>query len=209
MRDIQSQISVQESNVQSTQSKLATVYDGLTSDKLREKLADAKYEATTESIKGRIVQDAIDLISRDESEDVPCPICDSHQNRQIFESALQSTANQSDNTISSVVTSLESRVQESEALENLLKNQKAHWHLLNDDAATAINRVGDEDKTKLAETNDIDQLIENYSEKESVVKVQLDDQKTWFMSQRGHLNRIKEESRFHRIQRRLNKPPSQ
>ena len=204
MRSIQSQIGMQESNVQSTKCRLKAVYDGLTSYELQQKLADAKFEATTESIKGRIVRDAIDLIGRDDSEEVPCPICDSHHDRQVLESTLQSTAKQSDNSTSSIVAALESRLRESEELEGLLGTAETRLKLLHDKATEAAALVDDEDKVRLAEADDIDQLIENYAQKELVVNAQMDDQEAWSASKRSQLDRLKEESRFHRIQRRLN-----
>ena len=204
LRDLQAQVRRQESTIQGTQSKLEAVYDGLTPDQLIGKLADAKYEATTESLKGRIALDAIELIGRDNTEEVLCPICNSHHDRQILESALRDTVGHSNGTMSSAVSSLESRVQDCEAQEKLLKEQVAHLHSLNDDATAAMTLVHDEDKRKLAQTNDVDQLIENYSGKEAAIQTQIDDQETWFESKSGQLNRLKEENRFHRIQRRLN-----
>ena len=199
----QNQVSAQESMVKSTRAKLDTVLDGFTSDELQEKLEAAKYQATTESIKGRIVQDAIALIGRDESETVPCPICESHHDRQGLESDLQNTANHSDNELSSIVVALESQLQESEALQNGLNAQEVLLSSLKESCGNAMNLIDDEDKRKLAETNDIGQLIKNYSKKESEVGAQIDGQVTWFTSKRAQLDRLKEESRFHHIQRRL------
>ena len=204
LRDAQVQVMIQESTVQDTQSKLEAVYKGLTPDQLKAKLRDAKYEAATESIKGRIARDAIDLISRDKTEEVLCPICNSHHDRQILESVLQDTVEHSDGAMSSIVAALESCVQDAEALENLLAGQEAQLHLLNDNVVTAMNIVHDEDKSKLAEMNDIGHLIENYSGKESDIKARIEDQETWFESKKAQMNRFKEENRFHRIQRRLN-----
>ena len=183
---------------------MKAVYDGLTSDELRQKLADAKFEATTESIKGRIVRDAIDLIGRQDSVEVPCPICDSHHDRQVLESALQVTVNESDISTSSVMAALESRLQESEELESLLGTEETHLKLLHDKSTAAANLVDDEGKVRLVEGDDIARLIENYAQKESVVNSQLDDQEAWSASKRAQLGRLKEESRFHRILRRLN-----
>ena len=205
LRDVQAQVRIiEESIVQGTQSKLGAVYGGLTPDQLKGKLADAKYEATTDSIKGRIARDAIDLIRRDDAEEILCPICSSHHDRQILESALQGTVDHSNEAMSSVVASLESRVQESESLEKLLKEQEARLHSLNDDVTAAMNLLHDEDKSKLAETNDIGSLIEDYSGKESEIEARIGDQEKWFESKGVQLNRLKEENRFHRIQRRLN-----
>ena len=203
LRNIRTQIGTQKSAVQSTQSDLETVLNGLTSDELREKLATARYEATTESIKVRIVQDAIALISRDESKEFPCPICDSPHDRQILESVLQGASGHPNDDISSTVAALESQIQKSVELEKLLKEQKPELRSLNHNAAVAMIRIGDEDKKKLTQTDDIDELIRSYSEKESAVKSQIDDQETWFTSKRAQLDRLKEESRFHQIQRRF------
>ena len=204
LRGFQSQVSAQESIVKGTQAKLDATLDGLTPDEIQEKLKAANYKATTESIKGRIVQDAILLIGRDESEMVPCPICESHQKRQILESDLQNTANHSDNELSSIVAALESQLREYEALQDKLNTQETLLSSMKQICDNALKVVGDEDKRKLAESESIDQLIENYSEKESVVKAQIDDQVSWSRSKHTQLERLKEESWFHQIQRRLN-----
>ena len=204
LRDVQARVSTEESTVLGTQSELKAVYDSLTPDQLKGKLADAKYQATTDSIKGRIAQDAIDLIRRDDAEDILCPICSSHHDRQILESALQGTLDGSNEAMSAVVASLESRVQESESLEELLKEQEAGLHSLNEDVTTAITLLHDEDKSRLAEANGIASLIEEYSSKESEIQAQVGNQDKWFESKEAQLNRLKEETRFHRIQRRLN-----
>ena len=204
LRNIQAQTRIQKSAVLSTKCRLKAVYDGLSSDELQQRFADAKFEATTESIKGRIVRDAIDLIGRENSDKIPCPICDSHHDRQVLESALQVTTNESDISTSSVLATLESRVQESEELEGLLGTEETHLKLLHDKSIAAANLVDDEDKVRLAEGDDIDQLIENYTQKKSVVNAQMEDQEAWFASKSAQLDRLKEESRFHRILRRLN-----
>ena len=204
LRDVQAKVSTEESTVLGTQSELKAIYDSLTPDQLKGKLADAKYQATTASIKGRIAQDAIDLIRRDDAEDILCPICSSHHDRQILESALQGTLDGSNEAMSALVASLESRVQESESLEKLLKEQEARLHSLNENVTTAINLLHDEDKSRLAEANGIASLIEEYSSKESENQAQVGNQDKWFESKEAQLNRLKEENRFHRIQRRLN-----
>ena len=204
LRNFQTQIKVQENTIQSTQSRLESVLDGFTSDEIREKLKIAKDEATTESIRGKIIQDAIILVGRDESEKVLCPICDSHHNRQNLESVLQNTASHPQKDIGATVGALESQLQEHEGLENLLKEQEASLCSLNHNKIAAMNVINDEDKRILAETDDIGQLIENYSEKESEIKVRIDNQETWFTSKHTQLDKFKDESRFHQIQRRLN-----
>ncbi len=203
-RGFHRQVSAQESIVKCTQAKLDATLQCLTPDELQEKLEDAKYKATTESINGRIVQDAIVLIGRDESDRVPCPICESHQDRHILESDLQNRADHPDNKLSSKVAALESQLQEYEVLQDRLNSQVTLLSSLKQSCGKAMNLIDEDDKGKLAESVDIDQLINNYSEKESVVKAQIDDQVTWSRSKHTQLERLKEESWFHQVQARLN-----
>ena len=204
LHSIHDQVATQESSVNGTRSQLERVRNGLTLEELREKLDDAKFEATTESIKGRIVRDAIDLIGRNESEEISCPICDWHHNRRDLESVLQTAATDCGEAMSSLVDELESQVQETERLKTLLEEQQTHLHSLVENSEEAHDLLDDEDKRKLSDTHDIDQLINNYLSRESVVKARLDDQGAWFDSKQAELNKLEEESRFHRIQRRLN-----
>ena len=204
LKDIQDQVSIQHSTIQDTQSKLVAVCNGLTPEQLKGTFADAKYEATTDSIKDRIARDAIDLIRRDVAKEFLCPICNTQQDRQILNSILQDTADRSNETMKSAVAALESQVQDSESLVEILKEQEAQLHSLNDDGAAAESLLRVEDKSKLAVTNDIGTLIKGYSDRESEIKVRLADQEKWFESKRAQFERFKEETRFHRIQRRLN-----
>ena len=203
LRSIQGQAVIQESTVNDTKSQLETAYSGLTSEELSKKLADAKFAATTESIKGRIVQDAIDLIDRNDSEEIHCPICDSYHDRQVLESVLRSSVTDCGETMSSLVSELESQVQETERLETLLGEQESRLQSLIGDSQKAFDILDDDDKIKLSDGNDIDELIDIYLSRESVAKAQLEDQEEWLGSKRTELNRLKEENRYHRIQRRL------
>ncbi len=203
LRSLKAQVEMQEFTVQKAKGELESVYDGLTPDELQQTLSEARYEATTESIKGRIIRDAIAFIGRNDSEEVPCPICDSHHDRLVLESALQSTENKPDESPSSIVAALESQLQKSKELEELLATEETRLKSLHAKVTAAMKLVGDEDRVRLTETDDIDQLIENYSQKEATVNSQMNDQEAWFASQNAQLDRLKEEHRFHQIQRRL------
>ena len=203
LRSVQAEVRTKKSEVQCTQSQLEAIYDGLTPDELQEELASAKQKATTESIRGRIVQEAIDLLDRDAADEVLCPVCDSLHNRQSLESSLQNAVDHSTDNYGSIVAALEARIREAGVWKVLLTGQEAYLRVLEGKVEQANSLVSDEDKRILAETGDIDQLIEQYSAKEAAVRTRLDDQETWFTSKRAQLDKLRDESRFHRIQRRV------
>ena len=204
VRNIRIQIEILKSSVQNTQSELKAILNGLTSDELRKNLATAKYEATTESIRSKIIQDTVALISRYKSQEFLCPICDTSHVREVLESDLHDASHHSNDNMNSTVVALESQLQNSAELESVLKEQESELYSLNHNKAIAMTRIDDEDKKKLTETDDIDDLIRSYLERESAVKSQIDDQEAWFTSKHAQWNKLKEESRFHQIQGRLN-----
>ena len=204
LSDLQASVRTADSILLATQSELESVYDGLTPVLLKSRLAAARYRVTADTIKRRLAQDAVDLIRRHDAEVIQCPICHSHHDRQILESTLQSALDGSNETMSAEVASFESRVERSASLEKLLKDQEARLYSLNEDVATAMSLVRDEDKSRLAEPSGIAALIEEYSNKEAELQTRKSNQGKWFDSKVAQLNRLKDEMRFHRIQRRLN-----
>ena len=205
LRDVQGQLEAHESTVRATRSELEDVCEGMTPDELRQKLADAKREATTESVKARLAQGAIDLIRRgSDALDVRCPICDSLQNRHRLEAALQNTVDRSDST-SSVVSSLEARVDKSVSLGKVLAEQEARLQSLSTAADSLLNILRDEDRGSLVRGNGVGPLIERYSAKELEIARHIQDHDSWLGSKEAHLAGLKEETRFHQIQQQLNR----
>ncbi len=205
LRELQDQTSVQESIVKDSQSKLDSVYDGLTPDELGCKLEQARNAASTESLTERIVRDALDLIRRGDAKDIRCPVCSSQYDREVLELALHGTLETSDETLSSLVAELETRVAQAKSLETLLEDQESQWRSLTDEVSAAMNDLRVEDRVKLDETHDFGSMITGYLGRESEIESQIEDQDSWFASKEALLNRLKEESRFHRIQEHLNR----
>ena len=205
LRGVQGQHKAQESKVRGTRAELEALCEGVTLEELRHELADAKREATTESVKARLAQDAIDLIRRGGDDlDILCPICDSPHDRQRLESALQSTVDHSDD-MSSVVSSLEARVHESDSLEKLLGEQETLLHSLSVEADNLLNLLSDEDMRSLAGGNDVEPLIGRYSDREAESEKRIQDHDSWFGSKEAQLARLKEETRFQQILQQLNR----
>ena len=203
LREIRSQIRIHESTIVCTQTTLKSLYNGLALDELRENLEKAQYTATTESLREKIARDALHFIDRHASLEVSCPICDSRHDRNILAAALNGIASQRDQPITSTVAVLQSQIDRADALEQQLIEQKQQLKILSNNADSAITLVADQDKSKLASSGDIDQMITDYSERESFVRAQIDDHETWHASARAKLNRLEDEVRFHQIQRRL------
>lgn len=200
---IRSQISRHESMISDNRRELDDLYGGLSLDDLRGRLRDARFAATTESLREKLAQDALDLLSRQDSTAVACPICRSQHERESILVVLNDIVGQSTSAIDAEVSSRQGRVNKAEELEQQLRQEKEQLQLLTSDLQAAMSLVSEKDKDKLATAVDIDELIEVYTETESLVKSQIRDHESWHASARAKLIRLKDEYRFHRIQRQL------
>ncbi len=203
LRDIRIRVSNQQSIVQNSRSELQALLAGLTLDQLRGMIEKAKEEAHSESLKSRMIQDALTLLGRASSEEVPCPVCEHNHDRQTLESALQDATCQPSSEINTTLIALESQLQQSEYLRNQLEDQERELSLLKQAEASAATAIDDEDDSLLSKGEDINAIIETLVEKESSVREQIDDMETWMNLKGALVNRLREENRFHQIQNAL------
>lgn len=203
LKGIRSQISMLESTMSDIRSELDDLYGGLTLDALRRQLYEARFAATTESLREKLAQDALDFLSRHHSTNVVCPICRSQCERESLVVVLNGIVGQSNSAINDEVSSLQGRVNEAEDLEQQLRQENEQLKHLHTDLEAAMSLVSEEDKNRLSSAVDIDELIGVCTEKELLVKSQIHDHESWHASARAKLNRLEDESRFHHIQRQL------
>ena len=206
LRAAQSKTKEQETKVQNTKCALAEIYAGLPPDELQQQFSDAKSAWTTATVKRRIASDAAFLIGRGDSDEIPCPVCESPHDRQELRDRVENAVNRfgdSKDCGKSMMDALESRIEKAAGLETFLKMQTAQLGSVRDEEVNVASFVGSGDRTKLEQGQDISQLIAGYSQQETAVNAQLEDQEAWLKERRADLAKFKEEERFHRIQRLL------
>ena len=204
LRRVQLKVAEMETAILDKNSILEQLYGGLTPTELHQAFDTAQAKETTQSIEGSIVRLAVNLIGREDSSDIPCPICGSSHNRQKLASLLHSNADKTDRSISETVVTLKERLQESQRVQELLTTEEGELHLLAEEAREVAEMVGEQDKASLANADTIDQLLGKFTQKESAVNTQIADQEAWAESKHTGLNKLKEENRYHQIQKRLN-----
>ena len=203
LRHIRSQIVAQESIIDNSRSELEDVLNGVTHDELQRTLNDTKFNAATESIKVSILQSAIDLIKRSDSEEIFCPVCNSQHSREDLESSLHDATHDHRDLRNETITQLEYRLQQARNFDSSVKTGEAKLRRLRTDEGKAIGNLDDEDKIHLSNSDDISIIIDRYSLLESDIRSQINNQTEWHNTKLAELNRLKEESRFHQVQRKL------
>lgn len=199
----QSKTKDRETQVQITKGELEEIYAGLTPEELQQEFADAKSAWTTATVNGRIASDAAFLIEGRDSNEVPCPVCGSPHDRQELRDRVENAVNRfgdSKDSGKSIMDALQSRIEKAAHLETVLEMQTSELGSARDEEMLAASSASRGDKTKLEQGLEISQLIAGYSQQETAINAQLEDQEAWFKERRADLAKFKEEERFHRIQ---------
>ena len=204
LRTIQLKVEELETALLDKKTTLDHLYDGLTPTTLQQAFEAAQARETTQTLQSSIARLAVSLIAREDSSTIPCPICGSSHNRQEFESVLHSIADNTDSSLSETVVTLKERLQESQRVQGLLAAEEGELHLLVEKAREAAEMVSEQDRVSLANSDTIDQLLEKYTQKQSGIDTQITDQEAWAESRHAELGRLKEENRYHQIQKHLN-----
>lgn len=204
LRDTQNEIASQKESIGSTKLDLDSILDGETIDELHEQLESAKYRLETDSIKELIVRHAITLLARDDSDNVSCPICHTKCDRREMDMALVNGLALDDAEEHDEISDLEFRIQRYKELIFSLDEQESKLSSLTQSEDKSINSLSDEDKADMTDSPVVEQLIDKYLKKEDAVKAQIENQDEWFRSKSSQLDRLREESRFHTIQKHFN-----
>lgn len=196
----------QESSIQDTQSRLEEALEGFSLNELRQSTDAAREAADTTTLRLRIVEDAISLLHRDQAESVSCPICDEEHDRNDLESALQETVSQLSDGRAASRSELEGRLNEAEGLAQELQGLNSELANLTQSANDARTRVDADDGEELPDqvsADDLQSIIEQQCGRETSIQEQIDNQKGWTATTQAQLSKLREEERFHRIQKDL------
>ena len=196
----------QESVIQNTQSRLDEALGGSSLDEIRQNIDAAREAADTATLRLRIVQDAISLMHRGQVESVHCPVCDEEHDRNDLESALQRTVGQLSAGSTASPIELEGRLEEAEGLAQKLKVlniELANLTQSTSEARTCVDADNRKGLPSQVSVDDLQAIIEQLCALETSIQEQIDNQKGWNATIQARLSKMREEERFHHIQKDL------
>ena len=197
-QDIQAKIQTQQSTIESRQAQLDDMLKGLTPDGLQNSINETRAAANTEALMRRIIEDARDLLRRDEEDSVSCPVCATKHSRQYLEGMLQQAIGDlSGATTTSTLDQLEAQLGRAKNLEREVQSLRSKLIELRQEADTARTSIDLDDTTELPER------IKRCSELEASIKEQLGGHEDNLKEIERRLSNLRDEERFHEIQRQL------
>ena len=207
LSDILKTIKAREQEAQRIQENLDGVLQGISIDDLRNIIADTKAKADVIALQRQIVDAAVELLSREEGGAITCYTCGAGHTRQDFEGALHDLDAQLSGSAPPDLADLENRRRLAEAYDAQSQDILG--------AIADLKRAEDEAKNYIRSEDGEDALPEHvgiatlaeaitrHSERVSSIRAQIDGQESWFAEKRAQLSKMREEERFHQIQRDL------
>ena len=196
-RDIQAEIETQQSTVRDKQSELDDTLKGMNLNELQNSINETQAAADTEALMRRIVEGASELLHRDEKDSVSCPVCETPHSRQGLEEVLQQTIGKLSGPKTPALDQLTSQLERAENLKRRVQSLKS--------ALTELEQKANSIKTSI-DPDDMKELpkkIEECSDREASIQEQIDGGEERLDKMERRLSNLREEDRFHDIQKRL------
>ena len=202
----QGEIDTTRSELQKVRSQLTETLGKMSLEDLRNAANEARSEADTAQLRRRVVESTISLLDRAQGESVPCPICEIVHPRQDLESTLRQSADELSDNSNSTLPQLENSLRKAEELGAEESRIGKEMEILKQGASEARKSLGVEDVKQLSElttAGEVDAVREQLLESKSSLNSQIEDQETWTNEKQIRLTKLKNEDRFHQIQKTL------
>ena len=207
LRDSISKIEAQQSEIESVQSQLESVLVGNSFDDLYKIVEETRSAVDVTGLRQRIVDGAILLLSREHSDDLPCPVCATEHSRADLQTTLLEISEElSIDEASSQLSELEEQLRKSETLKRQLKTLAEGLDELVQASGNAFEAIDENDKKELSGQVNLDNLsatIKQCQAREDSLEEQIEGKQDELDAIQTRLSKLEEEERFHDIQRRL------
>ena len=200
------EIDTKQSELQKARIQLSETLGEMSLEDLRCAADEARSEADTAQLRRQVVESTLSLLDRDQGESVPCPICEIVHPRQDLESTLRHSAEELSDNSDSTLLQLEHSLREAEELEAEESRIGNELDVLKQKASEARKSLGSEDVKRLSEfdaAGEVDAVRKQLIESRSSINSQIEDQETWTNEKQIRLTKLRDEDRFHQIQRAL------
>ncbi len=204
--DVLKEIEEQQTLIQNVQSQLNAVLEDMSLNELQNSVNETREEVDIAALRRRIAEITVELLHRNQTESVSCPVCKNMHHWQDLESALQQTAGQQSEDAISRLDQLEFRLKQAEKLENKaqkLRNELADMEKRANGIRADIDPDDAQELSKQVNIDDLNTIIDRCSEHEASLEAQLDGQEDEFNAIRLRLSKLEEEAKFHQINNEL------
>jgi rubrerythrin len=193
------------------QKKLDAILDGKSADEIRNNRNRERLEADTRALHDQIVKNSIELLNRDQTGSVPCPVCGTEHARDDLESMLEqseSTSQLSGGEVA-LLNELDDQVKQIEEHEREIQKIQGRVTSLEHTAGIYREEAKDDgsledilrELTPSVSADQLESVKLKLLERKTEVGRLISDQQHWLLTLQIRISKLKEEERFHQIQK--------
>ncbi len=205
-RDIHKEIEVQQSRIQDVQLQLSTTLSGDSLEHLQHSVEEELAAKSDMELRRRAVQGTIRLLDRDQADSADCPVCNTSHQRHKLKSQLQDSLRQLPDEATAPSTGLEARLKKVQTLNQESQNLRRELSELEESRRATRAQIDAEDAEQISNpvsTDNLNSIISRCLEKERSIEARIENRTDWFDAKEKRLSKLKEEHKFHELQRDL------
>lgn len=195
-----------ESQKQDSQSRLKECLGEMTLDALRDKVKTAREVADSSTLQSLLVDQASSLLERDQSETAMCPVCQVPHDRDTLLNALKESAENLAGISVEEQSRLETQLSEAESTVHEIERLAEEMQTLNQKSNDVKESIEADDPGAMTDgvgINEVKLKIRRHEERQNSINEQIENQSGWIDTVQGQLSKLKEEGKFHKIQKEM------
>lgn len=185
------------------QAELETALNGVTVDVLRSQVEQARMALDTVNLTRQVLEGISSLVSRVQGDDLRCPVCEKEHRRADLEQMLGNRLSKLPGDLSAELATLQGNLKRVEELEGVSLRLARELDELDKESSVARAEVDSAGQDGITDLADVEALASRLSERRAVIGKQIEDQERWLEETNAQLDKLKEEERFHQLQKEL------
>lgn len=201
--DIQQAVANTRERLSNVQTELETALNGATVDDLRNRLEQTRMALDTVNLTRQVMEDVSSLVSRVQGGELKCPVCEKEYPRSDLEQMLGNRLSELPGNLSEELAMLQANLKRVEELEGVSLRFARDLDELDKRSSAAKAEVDSAGQDGITDLADVEALASHLSERRAVIRKQIEDQERWLEEINTQLDKLKEEERFHQLQKEL------
>lgn len=203
---IQKGVANTKERLDSVRSELETALSGMSVDDLRNQVEQARMALDNANLTRQVLEYASSLVNRVQDDDLRCPVCDIEHRRSDLEQILGNRLSETSGDLSAGLATLQANLKQVEELESVSLQLARELDALDKRYSAAKDEVassGQDELTESVDVADVEALVRHLSERRVSIAQQVENQESWYNGIKAQLDKLKEEERFHQIQKEI------
>ena len=200
------QLNEKKRDLAAAESKMADLLGNNSLHELRGSVDTTRRQVNALALKAQLATIAMELLRRVKDDILaPCPVCGNEHDRERLKSAIQAESDEGREQELVELREAERILQEAESLAERIEREQREKEELEQELAVAMQEIDDMTDPNAGQLDEglLDKEVASILDEKNLIKAQLDNRQAWIDELNKQLSGLREEARYHDIQKEL------